>query len=76
MTYDTQLFIEIIESVQDVILLRQEYTNGFHIHYYQGRGGRLCVIDTTDEFITEMTAKAHLHELGLQDLVSDLFPEM
>lgn len=74
MNYDTHLFIEIIESIQGVVFLRSENTQGVNVRFYQGLKGRLVIIDTTDEDITPSTGIGYLTELGLAHLIASLFP--
>jgi nicotinic acid mononucleotide adenylyltransferase len=72
--YDTPLFIEIIESVQGVVFIRHDYVEHVHLRYYQGLRGKLVVIDTSYEDIEMTEAVNYLHQLGLENLVTALFP--
>lgn len=67
-TIDTHLFIDIILS-EGVMLLREITIEDDIIGYYHGINGRKVQICTSDEFITHMTAKAHLIQLGLASLI-------
>ncbi len=72
--YDTNLFIEIIESIPGVIFLHNDCIDGIHIRHYQGLSGKHVAIDTTDDDISILTAKGHLRKLGLEYLISSIFP--
>ena len=74
MNYDTHLFIEIIESVQGITFLRSDHSEGIHVRFYQGIGGNLVMIDTTDDDITNDEGKGHLRNLGLSHLIKSIFP--
>ena len=73
-SYDTSLFIEIIESVQGVTFLRHDNVEDVHLRYYQGLKGKLVVIDTSYEDINMVEAVMYLNQLGLENLVTALFP--
>jgi hypothetical protein len=73
--YDTQLFLEIIETTPGVIFLRQEIFEDIITRFYQGLSGKLVVIECTDEEIAIPTCKSYLIQLGLSDLILSIFPE-
>lgn len=77
MVYDRGLFLEIIESVQGVIFLREDNRDGIHARFFQGVTGKLCVIDTTDmdDDIVGSEGIGYLKLLGLEYLIASLFPE-
>ncbi len=72
--YDTTLFIEIIESIQGVLFLRQIELDGQFTRFYQGLTGKLVIIDMSEEFITPRIGSALLDKLGLSHLIPSLFP--
>lgn len=74
MDYDTHLFIEIIESVQGVTFIRSDCVNEVHCRFYEGVNGKFVMIETTDEWIDDETAKKHLIKLGLEHLIVSMFP--
>lgn len=75
MNYDTGLFIDIIESIPGVIFLRSDNQEDVHVRFYQGLKGKLVMIDTSFEDITDSMGKGYLDELGLGHLIPSLFPE-
>lgn len=74
MKYDTNLFLEIIESIPGVIFLRSNSLDGINIRFYTGNTGKLVKIDCTDEYLYDDTAIGYLTQLGLDDLITSLFP--
>ena len=74
MNYDIHLFIQIIESIQGVVFLRQVEVDGEFVMFYQGLTGKMVQIDMQEEFITPATGKGLLKQLGLEHLIPSLFP--
>lgn len=75
MIYETHLFLEIIESEQGVQFLRADQEDEIKVRFYQGKNGKLVMIDVSDEDISDTLGKGYLHQLGLSDLIPALFPE-
>jgi|GEM_PF-2524750 hypothetical protein len=75
MNYDTHLFIEIIESIQGIVYLREEVEEDIRLRLYSGLNGKLVKIDVSDEDMYDNTAKGHLDLLGLIHLIPAMFPE-
>jgi hypothetical protein len=71
---DTELFIQIISAEQGVDLVFQEEIEEDVIHHYKGPSGKIIIICVSDEFLSNRTAKAHLRQLGIDDLIVSLFP--
>ena len=69
---DTHLFLEIIQT-EGVMLLYRDDLDGITIEYYHGLNGRKVGICVTDEYLTSRTAKSHLRQLGLDDLIERMF---
>ena len=76
MNYDLCLFTEIIESIEGITLLRDDYAEGISAKFYSGRNGKLVIIDTTDEYASDDTYKGHLRCLGCEDLIEAMFPKV
>lgn len=74
MTYDTGLFIDIIEGIPNIIPRGSDHKNGVHVRFYIGLKGRLVIIDTSHEEITDDMGRGYLTELGLEHLIPMLFP--
>jgi hypothetical protein len=74
MNYDSLLFVEIIESVKGVQHLRNDQDGDVKVRFYQGINGKLVIIDVSDEYITDDDGKGYLAQLGLEYLISGMFP--
>lgn len=70
---DVNFFAEIICS-EGAVFLHQEIVEGVKWDWYlvNGKKRQICV---SDEFMTKRTAKAHLRQMGLHDLIPRLFPD-
>jgi hypothetical protein len=69
---DTNLFREIIED-RGCFCVFEEIIDGIGIsHYFPNNSARRVLIITSDEFISEKTAKGHLMDLELWDLLDNL----
>lgn len=72
-TFDTSLFIDIIESIQGINFLRDEESEGISSRFYEGITGRLCIVDTTDEWLTKSDITGYTYLLGVPHIVDSLF---
>lgn len=76
--YPIDLFIEIIESVKGVIFIRRGYYEEGQMHeiYYQGINGKLVAIyyHKNDEEFSYSVARGYLHQLGLDYMMDNMFP--
>lgn len=70
---DTQLFIQIIEAEDGIEMDYQDKVGDSVINYYKGKRGTISIC-ITDEFLTNRSAKAHMRQLGIDDLIVGLFP--
>ena len=75
MVYDTHLFLEIIESIQGIVYLRESYDGDVIIKYYRGIHGNLVVIDASYEDIESVEGKIYLKQQGIDYLIPSLFPD-
>lgn len=75
MSYDTSLFLEIIESIQGILYLRESSDGDILIKYYRGIHGNLVVIDASFEDIESPEGKIYLRQLGIDYLIPSLFPD-
>ena len=75
MSYDTSLFLEIIESIQGILYLRESSEGNILIKYYRGIHGNLVVIDASFEDIESPEGKVYLRQLGIDYLIPSLFPD-
>lgn len=75
MNYDSLLFVEIIESVQGIQFLRSDNQGDVKVRFYQGLNGKLVMIDISEEYIDDNSGKGYLNQLGLDYLVSAMFPQ-
>ncbi len=76
--YTTAFFIELLEDLRpQVQYLRTQREEGITVMVYQGAYGNAIFIDTTDleDEIDEDVAKGYLRELGLNNLIDNLFPD-
>lgn len=71
---DTHLFIEIIESEGVERMFEEEIDNVRIIYFKALKGNTIIAICTSDEFISNRTAKSLLRELGIDNLIVSLFP--
>ncbi len=75
MTYDTNLFLEIVESIQGIVYLRESSDGQILIKYYRGIQGNLVAIDASFEDIESIEGKIYLTKLGIEHLIPALFPD-
>jgi len=75
MEYDRVLFVEIIESLQGIQFIRDDNSRPpMKAKLYEGRNGRLVIIEMSDESIDEYEGKGILIKLGAADLIPAMFP--
>ena len=70
---DTQLFIEIILSEEGITKEFEDTIAGITIGYFKGKKG-IIAINLTPEFTYNKIARAHMRQLGIDDLILRLFP--
>ncbi len=73
---DANLFCEIIESDSRIQFLRQEESLGYQFRLYESSiTGKSVRIDYDDLTFTDRVGKVYLLELGLEDLIDNLYPK-
>lgn len=70
---DCSLFVDIIKS-EGVELDYEEDIDGFRIGYFIGLNKKVIPIRLDAEFIYNNTARSHMRQLGIDDLILRLFP--
>ncbi len=71
--YTNSVFIDFIEDDSRVRFIRAEVIGSKTIRVYENTQGRPVYIVYPDDYFTDETAKSHLEELGLLDLIPVLF---
>ncbi len=76
MGYDRLQFIENIESIKGITIIRDEECEGIRSRVYEGLRGISVIIDITDldEDVTEGEGRGNLTKLGLEYLIPIFFP--
>jgi hypothetical protein len=72
---DANLFCDIIESDKRISYLRQDDVDGVLIRSYDSPNG-LVLIDYDDETFNDELGRFYLMQLGLDELVSSVYPKI
>ena len=71
----TQDFIEIIQAEDGIILDYLDSTDQNNVvQHYKGSNGNVVMICVSTPVLTNRTAVMHMKELGISELIINLFP--